>query len=171
MTRITSWLSSGLNRHWLEHISRTTTAATVSLLIARMVALPEAYWAAITTVIVLQSTLGAAWNVSVRRLAGTALGAAVGAVAAIYFGPSWIAFGAGLFLMGLLCAILHLDRTAYRFAGITLAIVMLVVRTRAPWEVAFHRFAEVSLGIAIALVLTALWPEHLSEPTENPAKT
>jgi uncharacterized membrane protein YgaE (UPF0421/DUF939 family) len=149
-----------LNRQWLEHIARTTAAATVSLLVARACRLPEAYWAAITSVIVLQSTLGAAWKISIQRFVGTALGAAVGAFAATYFGPSVIAFGAGIWGIGLVCAILHLDRAAYRFAGITLAIVMLVVRTRPPWVTATHRFIEVSLGIAIGLILTALWPER-----------
>jgi hypothetical protein len=29
---------------------------------------------------------------------------------------------------------------------------------------AFHRFAEVSIGIGIALVLTVLWPESEDSP-------
>jgi hypothetical protein len=42
------------------------------------------------------------------------------------------------------------------FGGITLAIVMLVPRTGPAWRVAFHRFAEVSVGIGLALILTAV---------------
>jgi uncharacterized membrane protein YccC len=162
MSTMGKWLLAGLNRKWAEHAARTTAAATISLLIAKAVRLPEAYWAAITTVIVMQSTLGAAWTISLQRLIGTALGAAVGALTAFYFGASVIAFGAGILVMGLICAALHLDRAAYRFAGITLAIVMLVVRARSPWITALHRFIEVSLGIAIGLILTALWPERQS---------
>ena len=44
----------------------------------------------------MQSTPGAALLTSTRRLAGTALGAAVGALLAPYFGPNVFAFGAGL---------------------------------------------------------------------------
>jgi uncharacterized membrane protein YccC len=141
----------------------------VSLLAARLFGLPEAYWAAITTLIVMQSDLGAAFTVSGRRLAGTALGASVGALLATYFGSNVLAFGAGIFVLGVLCALLgranrrlpeYLDRTAYRYAGITLAVVMLVVRFNDAWIVALHRFIEVSIGIAVGLVLTLLWPER-----------
>jgi len=166
MNRMLKWILAGLSRPSLEHAARTTAAATISLLAARGFRLSEAYWAAITTVVVMQSTLGAAWTVSTQRFAGTALGAAVGALAAAWFGASVIAFGAGIFLMGLICAGLHLDRAAYRFAGITLAIVMLVVRTQMAWVTAIHRFVEVTVGIVVALILTALWPER--PPTLRP---
>jgi uncharacterized membrane protein YccC len=53
-----------------------------------------------------------------------------------------------------------MDRSAYRFGGITLAIVLLVRRVEPAWQVAFHRFAEVSTGIAVALVMTVVWPEE-----------
>jgi uncharacterized membrane protein YgaE (UPF0421/DUF939 family) len=69
-------------------------------------------------------------------------------------------FGVAIFVLGLLCAALHLDRPAYRFASITLAIVTLIVRNQPAWKVATHRFFEVSIGIAVGLVMTALWPER-----------
>ena len=66
-------------------------------------------------------------------------------------------FGLGVFLLGLICAVLQL-RTAYRFAGVTLAITMLIARDKPAWVVAAHRFIEVSVGIAVGLVVTAVWP-------------
>jgi uncharacterized membrane protein YccC len=163
-----------VDKRALEHAARTTVAAVASLLVARLCRLPEAYWAVITTLVVMQSTLGTALLISTRRLAGTALGAAMGALLATYFGPNVLAFGAGLFLLGVICAALgqayrplheHLDRTAYRFAGITLAITMLIVRPNAVWIVAVHRFIEVSIGIAVGLIMTVLWPERQPPPT------
>jgi uncharacterized membrane protein YccC len=62
----------------------------------------------------------------------------------------------------LLCAVLRIDRTAYRYASITLAVVMLIPRTVGPWTAAGHRFVEVSTGIIVALVIAAAWPERLS---------
>jgi uncharacterized membrane protein YccC len=150
---------SGLNRQTLEHAARTTVAAAISLAIARLVRLPEAEWAAISTLVVTQSTVGAALTISGQRFAGTALGAAVGALLVTYLGSSVLAFALGILGLGLICAILHLDRAAYRFAGITLTIV-LVVRSDRVWIIAVHRFLEVSLGIAIGLLMTALWPEQ-----------
>ncbi len=45
---------------------------------------------------------------------------------------------------------------------------MLVPRGIAPWLIAVHRFVEVSLGIAVALALTALWPERGLASSKNP---
>jgi len=42
----------------------------------------------------------------------------------------------------------------------TLAIVLLLPRSEPAWRVAFHRFAEVSIGIAGALIMTVVWPER-----------
>jgi uncharacterized membrane protein YgaE (UPF0421/DUF939 family) len=107
----------------------------------------------------MQSTLGAALTISWQWLVGTALGSAAGALLAGCFGPNPIAFGAGVFGLGLLCAALRLDRAAYRFAGITLAVVMLVAHAESVSMIAIHRFAEVALGIAVGVIVTALWPE------------
>lgn len=148
------------NREWLAHSVRTTIAAIASLYIARLAGLPEAYWATITTLVVTQSTLGTALGPSWQRFVGTALGAVTGALAATYFGSSTMAFALGIFVLGLGCAVLRLDRSAYRFAGTTLTIVMLVSRERTPWVGALHRFIEVSIGIGVGLMVSAAWPER-----------
>jgi uncharacterized membrane protein YccC len=154
-----------LRRADVVHAVRTTIAAVISLEIASLLKLPEAYWAAITTLIVMQSTLGAALTISEHRFAGTALGAGLGALVATYFAPSVVWFAAGVFLLGIICSALGLDKAAYRFAGITLAIVMLVNRVKPAWVIAVHRFVEVSVGIAVGLILTALWPAEEAAPS------
>jgi len=47
--------------------------------------------------------------------------------------------------------------TAYRFAAITMSIVLLIAHAEPPWVVALDRFVEVSLGIGVALVLALVW--------------
>jgi uncharacterized membrane protein YccC len=84
-----------------------------------------------------------------------------------HFGHTLLVFAIGVFVLGLLCAAAHLDRSAYRFGGVTLAIVLLVPRNAPAWQVAFHRFAEVSIGIAVALIFTLVWPEREAAPSEN----
>jgi len=153
-------LLPGLDRQALEHAARTTLAATVSLAIAQLLKLPEPHWAAISTIVVTQSTLGAALTVSGQRFAGTVIGALAAGLLATYLGTGMLCFVVGLFLLGLICPLLLLDRPAYRFAGITLAIVVLVSRDGAVWMTALHRFLVVSLGIAIGLIMTAVWPEQ-----------
>jgi len=143
---------------WLEQSLRTAVAAGVLLAVARLLHLPEAYWAAVTTLVVMQSTLGAAWAVSTQRFIGTALGAGFGALVGNHLGNGVLVLTVGVFALGLICGMLRLDQSAYRFAGVTFAIVTLVARESGPTVVAAHRFIEVSTGIAVALVITALWP-------------
>ena len=146
------------------HSARTAVAAVASVLVARLFRLPETYWAAITTLVITQSSLGAALTVSRQRVVGTVLGAGVGAIVASHFGPHVRVFGISVFILGLLCAVAHADRSAYRFAGVTLAIVLLVSRTGPAWQIALHRLAEVSVGIGVALLLAVVWPERESTP-------
>ena len=151
----------GLTRkQTLQHCARTAITAVASLLIARVFRLPQSYWAPITTLVITQSSLGSTLAVSWQRFIGTVLGASVGAIVASYFGPQSFAFGSSVFLLGLFCAAVQADRSAYRFGGVTLAIVLLVPQTEPAWQVAFHRFAEVSVGIVVALVMTVVWPER-----------
>lgn len=148
----------------LEHSARTALATVTSFLAARLFRLPEAYWAPITTLVITQSSLGAAFSVSWKRFVGTALGALAGGLVASYFPPNVFLFGASVLILGLVCALVGVDRTAYRFAGVTLSIVVLIQRTNPAWQVAFRRFVEVSVGIAIALLFAIVWPEGEDPP-------
>jgi len=143
----------------LQHSARTAVAAVVSLLVARWFGLPESYWAAVTTLVVMQSTLGAALPISAQRLAGTALGAAAGALAGTYYPGNALVFGACILVLGIVFVPFRLERNAYRYAGITLSITMLVPG-HSGRIVALHRFFEVSVGITVGLALSALWPER-----------
>lgn len=165
MAQMIAWGRGALNRQSLEHSVRTAAAAVASLLAARLLRLPEAYWSPITTFVITQSSLGAALAVSWQRFVGTVFGAVVGAIVATYFGPHALVFGAGAFVLGLICTVAGSDRNAYRFGGVTLAIVLLIPRTDPPWQTAFHRFAEVSVGIVVALIFAVVWPEREDAPS------
>jgi uncharacterized membrane protein YgaE (UPF0421/DUF939 family) len=151
------WTSRfGITRAVIINSARATVASVASLLLAHLLKLPEFYWAPISSIVILLSTIDAkalAW----QRFVGTALGAAVGALIATYFSPTWIVYGVGIFVCGMLSALFRIG-TAYRFAAITLTIVLLIAHVRSPWIVALHRFIEVSLGIAVALIVTLVWP-------------
>jgi len=138
---------------------RTAAVAVTSLTIAQLFGLSEAYWAAITTLAVEQSSLGAAFTVSRHRFVGTLLGAAVGAVIGTHPVPRALALGVSVFLLGPLRVLSRSDLNGYRFGAATLAIILLVPRPDPAWQIALHRFIEVSIGIAVALVLAMAWPE------------
>jgi uncharacterized membrane protein YgaE (UPF0421/DUF939 family) len=151
-----AWITRlGLTREALLHSLRTTLATVLSAMVAHALKLPEFYWAPISTIVILLSPSDP-FTLAWQRFAGTALGAIVGALIATYFHINWMVYGAGIMVCGILSAILRLGG-AYRFAAITLTIILLIAHTAPPWIVGYHRFIEVSLGIAVALVLTKVW--------------
>jgi uncharacterized membrane protein YgaE (UPF0421/DUF939 family) len=148
--------TSKLTQDALVDAARTTVAAVVSLLLARMLKLPESYWAPISAIVIIQSTLdprAVAW----QRFAGTALGAVVGALVATFFSSNTLVYAVAIFGCGALCDLLRV-RAAYRFAAITVSIILLVAHQNPAWIVAAHRFVEVSVGIAVALAVAEVWP-------------
>jgi uncharacterized membrane protein YccC len=149
---------------------RTAVAATASVMIARLVQMPEAYWAAIATLVVMQSTLGATLTLSIERIVATAVGASVGALAVNFVGANLVAFALAIVLIGLLSIALRLEKSAYRYASITLTIIVLIPRAGAPWTIALHRFIEVSVGIIVALAVVAVWPEHRRSSVSSTAE-
>jgi uncharacterized membrane protein YgaE (UPF0421/DUF939 family) len=147
---------TGKNGESILDSVRTTLAAVAAMLLARLFKMPEYYWAPISTIVIIQSTIPPrmlGW----QRFVGTALGAALGAAFATFFHPTAVVYATGILLCGILAYILRVDG-AYRFAAITLSIVLLIPHAKPPWTIGWHRFLEVSLGIAVALVVTVIWP-------------
>lgn len=140
--------------------ARTTVAAVVSMLLARALRLPEYYWAPISAIVIIESTIDPR-TVAWQRFAGTALGAVLAALIATFFRVTALVYAIAILLSGVLCALLRF-RGAYRFAAITLSIILLISHQSPAWIVSWHRFLEVSLGIAVALIMAELWPSRTS---------
>jgi hypothetical protein len=69
------WTWKRENLPSLSHAFRTALAVTISILLGRLVGLPEGYWAAIATVVVMQSPLGDTVPLAIERIVASALGA------------------------------------------------------------------------------------------------
>ena len=117
LMKLWSWQKENLPS--IGHSIRTALAATLSVVVARLVQMPEAYWAAIATLVVMQSTLGATLTLSVARIVATAVGASVGALESNYFGANLAAFMLAIFFIGVLSFGFRLERTAYRYASVS----------------------------------------------------
>jgi uncharacterized membrane protein YgaE (UPF0421/DUF939 family) len=148
----------GMTQESILDAVRTTLAAVIAMLLAHLLRMPEYYWAPISTIVIVQSTippLTLGW----QRFLGTAVGAILGAILATCFHPTALVYGLGILLCGVVAWLLRVGG-AYKFAAITLSIVLLIPQSRAPWISAWHRFLEVSLGIAVALVVMTVWPQR-----------
>jgi len=147
----------------LKHAIKTAIAAVSCVYLARWLKIPEAYWAVITAIIVLQSNIGATLNASWTRLIGTAIGAVTGGVFVEFVGTGALAFGLALVLVVMICDFSGLT-DSYRLAGVTLAIVMLINRLGPTWIVAGERFLQVALGIIVGVIVSiAIWPSRARE--------
>ena len=163
MTRILTRFNTG----HLRYAVKTGAAAVVCLYVTALFQLPQGYWAAISAMIVLQSSVGATVNASLNRFAGTAIGAGLGGLFVKLWGSNAWAFGAAATVTVWICASLGL-RDSYRLASATVAIVMLTSRAGSPWAVALHRFLEVALGILVALLITLLmWPSRARDDLQR----
>ena len=156
--KLWTWKKENLPSVW--HAVRTAIAATLSVLLARLVGMPEAYWAVIATLVVMQSPLSSTVPLAIQRIVASALGASLGAIESACFGANLVAFALTIFVLGLVSLLFRLERVGYSYAGMTLAIIVLISRPETPWIAAAHRFAEVSLGILVALAVVAVWREE-----------
>ena len=90
--QLIEWVIARRNPPSIAYVVLSAVAAVASYVIARLFHLPEAYWAPMSALIVMQLTLSAAIPIAVQYVVGTAVGAAFGAAADIYFHTSVWAF-------------------------------------------------------------------------------
>jgi uncharacterized membrane protein YgaE (UPF0421/DUF939 family) len=153
--KLWTWKEENLPSVW--HAFRTAVAATLSVLLARLVGMPEAYWAVIATLVVMQSPLSSTVPLAIQRIVASAVGALLGAIESTCFDANLVAFALTMFVLGLVSLVFRLEKVGYSYAGMTLAIIVLIPRPEAPWIAAAHRFAEVSIGILVALSVVLVW--------------
>jgi uncharacterized membrane protein YccC len=156
--KLWTWKEENLPSVW--HAVRTAAAATLSVLLARLIRLPEEYWAVIATLVVMQSPLSSTVPLAIQRIVASALGALLGAIESACFGANLVVFALTIFVLGLISIGFRLEKVGYSYAGMTLAIIVLIQRPEAPWIAAVHRFTEVSLGILVALAVVGVWREE-----------
>jgi uncharacterized membrane protein YgaE (UPF0421/DUF939 family) len=92
---------SGLNRNSVLDSVRTAVAALIAMFLALLLKLPEYYWAPISTIVIVQSTIPP-HKLGWQRFVGTALGAVLGTALMTFFHPSALVYGLGIFFCGML---------------------------------------------------------------------
>jgi uncharacterized membrane protein YccC len=158
MTRI---LVANWTRHRAElrHGLRIAAAGVLSFALAEALALPQAYWAVFTAVLVVQASVGGSWKASVDRLAGTLLGAVYGAaVATLVPHDDALMTGVALAISLTPLALLAAFKPSYRVAPVTAVILLLgsAGTTEGPLVAAVLRTIEVSLGGLVGMAVSLL---------------
>jgi uncharacterized membrane protein YgaE (UPF0421/DUF939 family) len=116
--------------------------------------LHEGYWAAISSVVVLQSDLHGTQTSARDRFIGTTIGALIGFLCALVWHANPLVYALAIGVTVLLCALANLGN-AGRLAAVTVSVIVLIPRSEPIGRVALLRFLEVSWGILIALAVVA----------------
>jgi uncharacterized membrane protein YccC len=147
---------------------RMVVAAVLSYAIAAAAHLPEAYWAALSAVIVARPQLGAALQAGADRFAGTLIGAAI--ALAMSFARLWQVPDIVL-LLGTLAplGVLAARRDTYRTAPIAAIIVLSAAPAgHGAAYAALLRIVEISLGACIGVAMSwVLLPRRSEEEAES----
>ncbi len=125
--------------------------STVSL----VPALQESYWAPIAAVLVLYPDREATRKASLDRLLGTIIGSLVGWGCAAWWHQSIALYGLGIAIAVGTCYLMRLESAA-RLCAVAVTVITVIPRSGSPHQVAFHRFVEVSYGVACALAYTVV---------------
>jgi uncharacterized membrane protein YccC len=138
---------------------RVTIAGVLAYAITKALDLPQGYWATITAVVVMQSSLGGSLKAALDRFSGTLAGAAYGgAIAALLPHSSPLSLGlaivAALFPLAILAAV----SPGFRVAPITSLIMLLPPTGQAigPLASALDRVAEITLGNVVGVAVALL---------------
>jgi len=138
---------------------RAAVAAALAVAAAQALQLEFPLYALVSAVIVTDLSPAETRKLGLWRVAGTVLGAAIGATLSTFFPHGPVAIGVGVMAAMFLCHVLRL-RGAAKVSGYVCGIVLLDFHTQ-PWFYAVHRLLETLLGIAMA-VLVSLVPLWLS---------
>jgi uncharacterized membrane protein YgaE (UPF0421/DUF939 family) len=131
---------------------RAALAAGVAVAIAELFRLQYPLYAMIGAVIVSDLSPSKTRELGLQRLAGSALGAAVGAAFSQFLAPAAWAIGVSVMVAMFLSHLLHLQAAA-KLSGYVCAIVLLGYSDNA-WSYAFHRLIETVLGVGMAVLVS-----------------
>ncbi|KGQ19826.1 hypothetical protein LF41_2329 [Lysobacter dokdonensis DS-58] len=137
---------------------RAAVAAALAWWIADALHAHYAIYALIAAVLVTDLSPANSRRLALQRLAGTLVGAMVGALLLPWLDIRAIALGVAILAAMLLAFALRLENAGARVAGYVAAIVMLAHGDDA-WQYAFDRAWETIVGIGVALLvgLVPLW--------------
>lgn len=147
---------------------RSAIAGAVAVQIVQWMDTSHPIYAMIGAVIVTDLRPEQSRTFALNRLAGTVIGAGIGALAVPWLGPSALAVLVTVGAMMLLCHALKLDGAA-KVSGYICGIVVLEHSGNA-WHYAGERLVETVVGIVVALAVSMV-PKLLKseEPGDGPA--
>jgi len=139
--------------------ARVTAAAVLAFALAKLLGFSHGYWAVITSIIVMQTSVGGSLKAALDRLLGTMAGALWGAVIALVIPHATTAGLAGAMVAAIApLALLAAIRPSFKVAPVTAFIVLVPLSGVAapPLSYALDRILEISIGSVVGMVTSLL---------------
>lgn len=134
---------------------QTALAAAGAYAVAMTLNLPQGYWAVVTAVLVVQSSVGASLGLAFDRLIATILGAGAGGLLLALFGERPLVVLVIVSLCTFVLAYLAAGRPSLRLAPVSAIIVILAdLQNGTPLVSAANRVLEITIGALIALAVS-----------------
>ena len=157
LTPFRVWAETHEARLWLS--ARIVVACVVTFAVAHLLGFAQSYWAVLSTVIVMQSSVGGSIKATVDRLTGS-LGGAVWGVVVCLGVPHHdvVTLGVALGVAVAPLAVVTAFNPAWRVAPVTALILLLTPTSQAigPVTAAIQRMLEVGLGSVVAVAVALL---------------
>ena len=151
---------------------RVALAVVLSILVAWLIQLPEAYWSGMSAFIASQGTLGTTFGKALMRLIGTWVGGIAGFFCNVFFADNlvfFILFGVGICIVPFYFR--EIDQKfnyTWVLSAVTAIIVMFsalsapIPDVESAYRICFERISEVSLGVVVTTVCAYLIFPNLS---------
>jgi uncharacterized membrane protein YccC len=155
--RVRNWVEAhGAElRLWL----RTMVAGMATFGLAEFARLPQGYWAVLTAIIIMQTSVGGSVKATIDRMIGTLSGAVYGGAVA-FFVPHATPLGLGAALTLALAPLTLLSAldASFRIAPVTAIIVLMTTTGQhlGPLVSALDRTLEIGLGCVVGLTTALL---------------
>ena len=143
---------------------RAASAAGLAIAIAQWLKLPFPIYALIASVLVIDLSPAKTLQMALQRMAGTLIGATVGAVLSYSLPPGPVEIGVSVLVAMLLSYVVN-ARGGAKLAGYVAGIAVMSYGAN-PWSYAVYRAIETFLGIAMA-VLVSVIPKLLRVEAED----
>jgi uncharacterized membrane protein YccC len=160
----TWWTSEVQGLGW-KHAIKVAVAAALCYEITRRLGSGQGWWAAITSIVVLQSDVGTTLRTCRDRLIGTAMGALLGWPVSIFWHGNVLIYALAVVFLIIFCNLIGLSN-AGRLGAVALTVIVLVHFEVSPGRAALSRFLEVALGVVVALIVQ--WTIFPSEGRKRP---
>ncbi len=146
---------------WFRNSARGAAALAVAVAVAKVTGVQHAFWVVLGTLSVLRTSASATGTTAMRALTGTVLGFIVGAALLVGIGTGPIALWIALPVAVLVASYSPgtMPFTIGQAAFTIMVVVLFNILAPAGWKVGLLRVEDVALGVAVSVVVGALfWP-------------